>query len=61
MGQQFQRASLVPDGFAVEGVTVEGARVRIRLRSLQPFGLCPDCGRRSRPRHGDGKSAGEQI
>ena len=48
MGQQFQRASLAPDGFAVEGVTVEGARVRIRLRSLQPFGLCPDCGRRSR-------------
>ena len=48
MGQQFQRASLAPDGFAVDGVTVEGARVRIRLRSLQPFSDCPDCGRRSR-------------
>ena len=48
MGQQFQRASLAPDGCAVDGVTVEGARVQIRLRSLQPFGHCPDCGRRSR-------------
>jgi hypothetical protein len=27
---------------------VEGARVQIRLRSLQTFGHCPDCGKRSR-------------
>ncbi len=48
MGRQFPRARLAPDGFAVDGVTVEGARVQILLRSLQQFGCCPDCGRRSR-------------
>lgn len=48
MFQRFQRATLAPAGFAVEEVEVDGEKIGLRLRSNQPFGICPGCGRRSR-------------
>lgn len=47
MYQRFQRASLAPDGFAVDDLRVDGDLVQLRLRSRQAFGVCPACGRRS--------------
>lgn len=48
MCHRFQRASIAPDGFAVDAIEVDGMRVQIQLRSRQLFGHCPDCGRPSR-------------
>jgi transposase len=48
MSQGFKRAELAPEGFVVDQVEVEGARVGLRLRSRLPFGICPGCGRQSR-------------
>jgi len=48
MHHRFQRASLVPDGFVVDAVKVVAERVQILLRSRQPSGTCPGCGRQSR-------------
>lgn len=48
MRNQFQRASLAPEGFVVDGVEVVGDAVEILLRSRQIAGTCPDCGRQSR-------------
>lgn len=48
MQHRFQRASLAPDGFIVDGVKVVAEGVQILLRSRQPLGTCPDCGRQSR-------------
>ncbi|MBE0704036.1 MAG: ISL3 family transposase [Afipia sp.] len=48
MHHRFQRASLAPDGFIVDGVKIVGEGVQILLRSRQPLGTCPDCGRPSR-------------
>lgn len=48
MGHQFSRASLAPDGFSVNEVKVVADSVQIQLRSRQPLGRCPDCGRQSR-------------
>lgn len=48
MHHRFQRASLAPDGFVVDGVKVVAEGVQILLRSRQPLGTCPDCGRQSR-------------
>jgi transposase len=47
MCQRFQRASLAPDGFAVDAIQLDDERVQIRLRSNAPFSSCPDCGRQS--------------
>jgi hypothetical protein len=44
MQHRFQRASLAPDGFIVDGVKVVAEGVQILLRSRQPLGTCPDCG-----------------
>ncbi len=60
MQHGFQRASLAPDGFAVDAVQVVADRVQILLRSRQPWGTCPDCGRRSR-RVQAGIGGGQQI
>lgn len=48
MCHRFQRASVAPDGFAVDAIEVDGTRVQIQLRSRHLFGHCPDCGRQSR-------------
>ena len=48
MHHRFQRASLAPDGFIVDGVKVVAEGVQILLRSRQSLGTCPDCGRQSR-------------
>lgn len=48
MQHGFQRASLAPDGLAVDAVQMVADRVQILLRSRQPWGTCPDCGGRSR-------------
>lgn len=48
MHHRFQRASLAPDGFALNSVEIAGEIVRILLRSRYPTGRCPDCGRHSR-------------
>lgn len=48
MQHRFQRASLAPEGFAVEAVQAGGDRVQILLRSLRPWGICPGCGGQSR-------------
>ncbi|MFC3637904.1 transposase family protein [Camelimonas fluminis] len=45
---QFQRASLAPEGFVEDGGEVVGGAVEILLRSRQISGTCPDCGRQSR-------------
>lgn len=48
MHQRFQRATLAPDGFAVDAVKVIAERVQILLRSRRPSATCPGCGRQSR-------------
>ena len=48
MRHRFQRASLAPDGFAVDSIKTVGEIVHILLRSRCPTGSCPDCGRQSR-------------
>ena len=48
MLQRFQRAKLAPEGFTVEEVEVDEAHIELRLRSRQPSGICPACGRQSR-------------
>lgn len=48
MDHRFQRASLVPDGFALDSVKIVGERVHILLKSSSPTRACPNCGRRSR-------------
>lgn len=48
MHHRFQRASLAPNGFIVDGVKVVAEGVQILLRSRQLLGTCPDCGRQSR-------------
>lgn len=48
MQHGFQRASLAPDGFAVDAVQVVADRVQILLRSRRQWGTCPSCGGRSR-------------
>ncbi len=48
MYQRFQRASLAPEGFAVDDLRVDGEHIQLRLRSRQAFGVCPACGQRSR-------------
>lgn len=47
MRHRFQRARLTPDGFIVDGVKVVAEDIQILLRSRQPLGTCPDCGRRN--------------
>tara|TARA_R110002051_G_scaffold280461_1_gene342062 strand:+ start:2343 stop:3899 length:1557 start_codon:yes stop_codon:yes gene_type:complete len=47
MRHGFQRASLAPDGFAIDAVQVVADRVRILLRSRRSWGTCPGCGGRS--------------
>lgn len=48
MQHRFRRASLAPNGFAVDDVKIAAESVQIRLRSRRPSGTCPDCGRPSR-------------
>ncbi|UES60012.1 ISL3 family transposase (plasmid) [Roseibium aggregatum] len=48
MRHRIPRASLAPDGFSVDEVKVAEDSVQIQLRSRQPLGRCPDCGRVSR-------------
>ena len=48
MQHGFQRASLAPDGFAVDAVQVVADRVQILLRSRRQWGTCPSCGGRNR-------------
>lgn len=48
MHHRFQRASLAPDGFAVDAVKVVAESVQILLRSRRSSGTCPGCGRQSR-------------
>ncbi|RFB76582.1 ISL3 family transposase [Methylovirgula sp. 4M-Z18] len=47
MQHRFQRASLAPDGLAVDEVKIVANSVQIRLRSRLRSGSCPDCGRPS--------------
>lgn len=47
MRNRFQRTSLAPDGFAVDAIGVDGARIKIQLRSRVPHAACPNCGRQS--------------
>ena len=44
MQHGFRRASLAPDGFAVDAVQVVADRVQILLRSRRQRGTCPSCG-----------------
>ena len=48
MRHRIPRASLAPEGFSVDEVKVVADSVQIQLRSRQPSGRCPDCGRVSR-------------
>lgn len=48
MRHRFQRASLAPDGFALDSVKIVDEVVHILLRSRSPAAACPDCGRPSR-------------
>ena len=48
MHHRFQRASLAPDGFALNSIEIAGEIVRILLRSRYATGRCTDCGRHSR-------------
>jgi hypothetical protein len=41
MRHRFQRASLAPDGFAVDSIKTVGEIVHILLRSRWPTGACP--------------------
>lgn len=48
MRHRFPRASLAPDGFAVDAIDFQGNVVNIRLRPQALFAVCPGCGRESR-------------
>jgi len=47
MHGRFQRARLVPEGFAVVSLQSVGDDFQIQLRSRCGSGVCPDCGRPS--------------
>ena len=51
MDQRLRPSELVPSGFKVDRMTIEGTDVVIAIRHQSPVGICPSCGRASRRVH----------
>ena len=51
MDQRLRPSELVPPGFKVDRVTIEGTNIIITIRHRNTVGICPSCGRASRRVH----------
>ena len=49
MDQRLRPSELVPSGFKVDRVMIEGTDIVITIRHRNTVGICPSCGRASRP------------